>query len=381
MRIERLIAVASFVLAAGPFAAAAEEGVLFVLDASGSMAGRAQGESKIEAARRVLSGTLADLAPHAEVGVIAFGHRREADCRDVELLVPIASHAAHDLERAVQGLRPRGKTPITRALEAAADQVKGRPAPSSIVLVSDGQETCGGDPCARVGALRAQGLRVTVHVVGFDVTDAERRQLQCVAQAGGGAYFGAASAGELSAALAAVKQKVAPAAASAGVVVSDFAWDAEGWKVVGDVRLDRSVDPTHEGGALRAVDHATGGVWYWQAPASFLGDQRSALGRELRFRLKSTPVAKPFDAPDVVLDGPAGALVHDTPQNPGPEWTAYRVPLTPTAWKHRGSGKPATEKDLASTLSALKSLLIRGEFNTGTDSGWLDDVALGAPPE
>lgn len=383
MSVRSAIAVVGFgVLAGGSLSAGAEGSVLFVLDASGSMAGRSKGEVKMEIARRVLSDALADLAPQVAVGVEAFGHRREADCQDIEVLVPLASHAAPELARAVQGLRPRGKTPITRALEVAVDQLRGRPAPSSIVLVSDGEETCGGDPCALVKRLRGQGIGVTFHVVGFDVTDAERRQLQCIAEAGGGAYLGAASAGELSEALAAVKRKVVPAAASAGTVASAFARDAEGWKVVGDVHLDRSVDPMREDGAVKAVDNATGGVWYWQAPAPFLGDQRSAYGRELRFRLKSTPIQKPFAAPDVVLEGDGVTLVFDTPVNPGTDWTPYRVPLRAAAgWKHRASAAPATEDDLRKTLSGLRNLLIRGEFNTGFDEGWLDDVVLGAPPD
>jgi Ca-activated chloride channel homolog len=77
---------------------------------------------------------------------------------------------------------PRGKSPITRALEVASEQARGLSGPANIVLVSDGQETCGGDPCALVRRLRAQGIGITVHVVGFDVTETERGQLECIAE-------------------------------------------------------------------------------------------------------------------------------------------------------------------------------------------------------
>jgi hypothetical protein len=361
-------------------ALAAEGNVLFVLDASGSMAGRVEGRPKIAVAREVLAGALAELPPDVAVGLEAYGHRRGSDCGDIEVLVPAGPRRGPAIEKAMRALQPRGKTPITGALEQAAEQARRLGGPTSVVLISDGQETCGGDPCAAVAKLRDAGVAVTFHVVGFDVAAAESAQLRCIAEAGGGTYFGADSAGALSSALASVREKVV--AGTAPVARSAFDRDAAGWKVVGDARLDRAVDPSLDEGAIKALDSGTGGVWYWQAPASFLGDQRRAYGRELRYRLKSTPVTKPFNAPDVMLDGPNGVLVFDTPTDPGTAWTEYRVPLAVGAgWKRRESGTPATEAELREALGELRTLLIRGEFHTGPDTGWLDDVVLGAAPE
>lgn len=346
-------------IAAAP-APAAENNVLFVLDASGSMGGSVEGRPKLAVAREVLAGALAGLPPDFAVGLEAYGHRRGSDCADIEVLVPAGPGRGPAIESAMRALRPRGKTPITGALERAAEQARGLGGSTSVVLISDGRETCGGDPCGMVARLRAQGVSVTFHVVGFDVAEAERAQLRCIAEAGGGAYFGADGVGALSDALAAVSAKVVEEATTGGVR-SAFDRDAAGWKVVGDARLDRGVDPSLDQGAIKAVDSATGGVWYWQAPASFLGDQRKAHGRELRFRLKSTPVTQPFQAPDVLLEGPAGVLVFDTPEDPGTEWTAYRVPLAAAAgWKRRESGQPASEADLREALGDLRNLLIRG---------------------
>ena len=68
---------------------------------------------------------------------------------------------------------------------------------TTVVLISDGKETCNADPCAVVGQLRDQGIDIRVHVVGFDVDRAEREQLMCIAEAGGGEYFSADSTAEL----------------------------------------------------------------------------------------------------------------------------------------------------------------------------------------
>jgi Mg-chelatase subunit ChlD len=360
-------------------ARAADGNAVFVLDASGSMWARLEGRPKIEIAREVLTGALRDLPASVAVGLVAYGHRREADCEDIELLAPVGKQGVEALALAVRALRPRGRTPITRALQVATEHARTLSGPVTIVLVSDGEETCGGDPCAAARALRGQGITLTVHVVGFDVTEAEREQLSCIAEGGGGTYFGAASAGELAQALGAVTGKVAQAATGQRATRSAFEGDAEGWKVVGDARLDRTVDPTLDQGALKAVDSATGGIWYWQAPASYHGDKRAAFGTDLRFRLRNTAVKQRFKAPDVVLEGGGLTLVFDLADDPGTEWTDYRVPLARSGWTHRASGKPASDPDLLKALGAVQNLLIRGEYNTGPDTGWLDDVVFGAP--
>lgn len=77
-----------------------------------------------------------------------------------------------------------------------------------MVLISDGKETCEGDPCALVRSLREQGINVRVHVVGFDVNQEERDQLVCIAEAGEGKYFSADNADQLTVALTEVKQEI-----------------------------------------------------------------------------------------------------------------------------------------------------------------------------
>ncbi len=166
---------------------------------------------KMDVAKTVLSDLVKELPVSSAVGLQIYGHRRKGDCKDIELLPPAPSNRALLLQ-AISRVSPRGKTPIAGAMAQAADEVLSNEDSTSIVLISDGAESCGGDPCQQVERLRAGGVAVRVHVVGFDVEGKERAQLQCIAKAGGGKYFTASNSKELKTALTSVKKEVmAPA--------------------------------------------------------------------------------------------------------------------------------------------------------------------------
>ncbi len=105
-------------------------------------------------------------------------------------------------------IQPKGKTPIAEALTQAGEALQGREDDTTLVLVSDGIETCGGDPCAVAKALHDRGQRLIVHVVGFGVSGDRAEPLRCIARAGGGRYFPAADAQALRAALSQVRESV-----------------------------------------------------------------------------------------------------------------------------------------------------------------------------
>jgi Mg-chelatase subunit ChlD len=205
------LAVLLAVLAGSARAESASDGettVLFILDGSGSMWGQIDDQAKITIAKDVMTDLVRDLPETIDVGLLAYGHRRKGDCKDIEILVPPGEGDSTSLTSAIQAITPKGKTPITRSLEVAAEQLRALEEEATVVLVSDGEETCEADPCARVRALKAEGINVTVHVVGFDVNDTERRQLTCIADAGGGRYFTADNAPQLQEAFREVKQEI-----------------------------------------------------------------------------------------------------------------------------------------------------------------------------
>ena len=170
--------------------------LIFILDGSSSMWGQVEGTAKITIAKDVMSRLINDLPQGLNVGLVAYGHQRKGDCRDVEELVPLSELNKEILIRKIRELNPKGKTPITFSVQKTVEKLNAIGDETTIILVSDGKETCGGDPCALVMELRQSGIRFIMHVIGFDVTDEERSQLECLAEAGGGIYYAAKNAGE-----------------------------------------------------------------------------------------------------------------------------------------------------------------------------------------
>jgi hypothetical protein len=183
-----------------PVAAARVE---IVLDVSGSMRAAAGDVSRMEAAQRAVRATVEAIDPSSNVALRLYGHRlpaepKEASCRDTELVIPFGKLDRARFIAAVESAKPLGQTPLAFALEqAAADFGQVGEEAVAIILVSDGEESCGGDPAKVACALRQRGLELTVHTVGFDVNAVARQQLQAVASCTGGEYRDARNAGEL----------------------------------------------------------------------------------------------------------------------------------------------------------------------------------------
>ncbi len=175
----------------------AETDILFVLDSSGSMNQVTAGKKQIDAAREALGLALNDIPADAKVGVRVYAHRveqakKEESCKDTELLIPFGTGNAMAIKTKLDALTPKGYTPIAYSLEQAAKDFSiEREAQRSIILLSDGEETCGGDPAKTIADIKASGIALTVHVIGFNVDAKTRAQLEGVATAGGGIYYDA----------------------------------------------------------------------------------------------------------------------------------------------------------------------------------------------
>ncbi len=197
----RSILVALIAFASSPAIAQSTDAIL-ILDASGSMWGQVEGQTKIAAARRAVDSILSKWKPSDRLGLIAYGHRSKGDCRDIEMMVPVGRFDPARIRSAVNGLVPKGRTPIADSLRAAASSLKTTEGKGTVVLVSDGIETCVADPCAVAAELKKAGVGFVAHVIGFDVADpAAKAQLQCIARATGGVYLDARDASGLENAL------------------------------------------------------------------------------------------------------------------------------------------------------------------------------------
>ncbi|MEA3333392.1 MAG: VWA domain-containing protein [Pseudomonadota bacterium] len=182
--------------------------MMFIIDASGSMWSRTETQTRIETAKQVMSEIVPVIPAEVRVGLTAYGHNRKGDCNDIETLIPSGSTDRNGLLQKVMALSPKGMTPMAAAIESVANQLKNKETETTIVLLSDGEETCHDSPCAAVKSLKDSGIKFILHVVGFGVNVKQKEQLSCMAQAGGGQYFGAANYASLLAAFKTVEKEV-----------------------------------------------------------------------------------------------------------------------------------------------------------------------------
>jgi von Willebrand factor type A domain len=190
-----------------------------ILDLSGSMARDiGGGETRMQAAKRVMNDVI-DALPEREgvnVGFRIYGHLgdntdagRDVSCQSSDLVVPIQGVNKPALRDQVAAAQPTGWTPIALSLQrAGGDFQPGEGVANHILLVTDGEETCGGDPCAVAESLRTGDANLTTHVVGFALTEEQARLVNCIAERGGGLNLRAASARELSDALFSVLEEI-----------------------------------------------------------------------------------------------------------------------------------------------------------------------------
>ncbi|MFK5921063.1 MAG: hypothetical protein QM496_02715 [Verrucomicrobiota bacterium] len=172
------------------------------------MWGKVGGKVKIDVAKEVMAELVPSLDPSVKIGLMAYGHRRKGDCSDIEVLIPPGSNDRTALLKQVQDIVPKGKTPISDAVVAAAELLKTKEIETTIVLVSDGIETCATDPCDVVRKLKQTGIKFVLHVVGLGVDSKAKEQLDCMAKAGGGKYFDAGDKAQLLGALKTVQEEV-----------------------------------------------------------------------------------------------------------------------------------------------------------------------------
>ena len=190
----------AFAFMAATSAQAADQTII-VLDASGSMWGQIEGTAKMDIARETLDTVLSSVPAENALGLMVYGHREKGSCTDIELAVPPAPGTAEAISKFVKSINPKGKTPLSESVKQAAEALKYTEEKATVILVTDGLETCEADPCALGSELESVGVDFTAHVVGFGLTDEEGKQVACLAENTGGKYLQAKDAAELSEAL------------------------------------------------------------------------------------------------------------------------------------------------------------------------------------
>lgn len=167
--------------------------ILFLLDASGSMLAKWENSDRMEIAKNMLTNLVDSLDRYnnVEVALRVYGHqfgRERNDCKDTKLEVPFAAENAVTVKKKLQQIIPRGNTPITYSLEQSAnDFPEEKNARNVIIMITDGIESCGGDPCATSLALQQKRIFLRPFIIGIGIEAQYEKQLSCIGQ-----YFNAA---------------------------------------------------------------------------------------------------------------------------------------------------------------------------------------------
>ncbi|MFD6280495.1 VWA domain-containing protein [Streptomyces sp. NPDC060209] len=184
---------------------AASPKVELVLDVSGSMRTRdIDGESRISAAKQAFNDVLDAVPEEVELGIRTLGadypgDDRKVGCKDTKQLYPVGPLDRTEAKTAVATLAPTGWTPIGPALLGAADDLEGGDATRRIVLITDGEDTCGPlDPCEVARDIAARGIHLVIDTLGLVPNAKIRQQLTCIAEATGGTYTAVQHTDELS---------------------------------------------------------------------------------------------------------------------------------------------------------------------------------------
>lgn len=189
-----------------PALSISDRAIEIVFDASNSMWGQIDGRAKIGIAKETLADALDWLPPDLSLALRVYGHqsdRKERNCQDSELLVAPGSGNRARIRQSIESFRPKGQTPLAYSIERIADDLGEFGGERAVVLVTDGIESCGGDPAEAARTLREQN-DIPVHVIGFGIesdADADLASLRSIAEASGGRFLTAGTAEELREAL------------------------------------------------------------------------------------------------------------------------------------------------------------------------------------
>lgn len=184
-------------------AAAEITDLVLIIDYSGSMNAKMKdGAPKVVSAKKCMSDLIDKLPSDLNVALIIYGTNKKRGCEDIDVAQPLGPIDKAALKAKVAGYNATGMTPIAASLEIAGKELmksKGGPA---IVLVTDGAESCHGDPAGVAAKLAAEfGVKFGINVIGFGIEPQEKAQLADIAAKGHGKLLTVENANELTSAL------------------------------------------------------------------------------------------------------------------------------------------------------------------------------------
>jgi len=172
--------------------------ISILLDASGSMGSKIKGISKMDSAKEAIQSFAEKLPENAEVSVRVYGHKgsgsqkdKELSCKSTEEIFQGRGDQADQIKTVLESVNPAGWTPIANALDSVKEDIDPETTDSVVYVVSDGIETCGGDPVKVAKELNQSKVKTVVNIIGFDVDNEGQKLLRQVAVSGGGEFTSA----------------------------------------------------------------------------------------------------------------------------------------------------------------------------------------------
>lgn len=184
-----------------------KQNAVILVDASGSMKGQVPGGEKMELAKEAVAEFAGELSEEANVALAVYGHigsNKESDktksCGKIETVYDLAPFNEGAFQQALLQFGATGWTPLAAGIEHARtllEPFQSEEYANTVYIVSDGIETCGGNPSEAAKTLAESNIKAKVNIIGFDVDDEGQIQLKQVAEAGGGEYATVRSKEEL----------------------------------------------------------------------------------------------------------------------------------------------------------------------------------------
>ncbi len=174
--------------------------IILILDSSRSMWGQIKGVNKVVSTRNVIGSIVRELEGRLNLGLVSYGHRQSTGCGDIEVMLNPGQHKAASFIKVVNGIKPKGSTPIAAALIKAANAGHYKERQLSLILIADGMDNCNTNPCDIASELKSGGKDLTIHTIAFDAKQKKKlTALSCISDNGGGIFTSATNEVELAA--------------------------------------------------------------------------------------------------------------------------------------------------------------------------------------
>ena len=158
------------------------ESISIVIDASGSMWGKIGQLSKFRAAVDAIMQSSDDLVPQVEIGLTVFGHKTENECSGGETIIAPQLFDKEKFSNELLRIKPRGRAPLVATVKSAIELLRGKR--SSLLLITDGTDSCGQDPCKMIADLQMHADEVSIDTIALDVKSPKDLEgLKCLSDA------------------------------------------------------------------------------------------------------------------------------------------------------------------------------------------------------